>query len=73
MAVMIALLPIPGLITKLVQNTRREQMKKTDGRVQAVTDSQRVSLFLANQAYSWMISYEFNAHDQALRMGEEAA
>jgi hypothetical protein len=45
MAVMIALLPIPGLITKLVQKTKREQMKKTDGRVQAVTDSQLISVF----------------------------
>jgi hypothetical protein len=36
---MVALLPLPGFVTKLVQKTQKEQLKKKDARVQTVTES----------------------------------
>lgn len=38
-AVMVAFLPIPGAIAKNIQRVQREVMKRTDVRVQVVTES----------------------------------
>ena len=38
-AVMLAFLPIPGAIAKNIQRVQREVMKRTDARVQVVTES----------------------------------
>ncbi|OCH83833.1 P-loop containing nucleoside triphosphate hydrolase protein [Obba rivulosa] len=42
LTVMLALFPIPGYIASLTQKVQREKMKKTDARVQAVTDTMSV-------------------------------
>ncbi|EMD36164.1 hypothetical protein CERSUDRAFT_84254 [Gelatoporia subvermispora B] len=42
LASMLALFPIPGYITSLTQKVQRERMKKTDARMQAVTDTMSV-------------------------------
>jgi hypothetical protein len=39
LAVMIACLPIPGYVAKWIQDVQVAQMKKTDARVQAVSES----------------------------------
>ncbi|KAI0045217.1 P-loop containing nucleoside triphosphate hydrolase protein [Auriscalpium vulgare] len=42
MAVMIALFPLPGYVSKVIQTVQKETMKKTDARVQAVTETMGV-------------------------------
>ncbi|OCH93740.1 hypothetical protein OBBRIDRAFT_810929 [Obba rivulosa] len=42
LATMLALFPIPGYITSLTQQVQREKMKRTDARVQAVTETLNV-------------------------------
>ncbi|KAH9918376.1 P-loop containing nucleoside triphosphate hydrolase protein [Epithele typhae] len=42
LATMILTLPIPGYITKYLRTTQREKMRRTDGRVQLVTEMMNV-------------------------------
>ncbi|EMD39554.1 hypothetical protein CERSUDRAFT_150095 [Gelatoporia subvermispora B] len=42
LATMIVLFPLPGYIASLTQKVQREKMKKTDARVQTVTDTMNV-------------------------------
>src|SRR6201999_3438233 len=46
LAVMLICFPVPGLIVKRIQTMQRQVMKKTDARVQAVTESKRIVFFL---------------------------
>ncbi|KAI0768312.1 P-loop containing nucleoside triphosphate hydrolase protein [Trametes elegans] len=41
-ATMLVMLPLPGYITKRIQGTQREKMKRTDSRVQTVTEMMNV-------------------------------
>lgn len=43
MGVIIALFPIPGLITKFIQAAQEKKMGKTDARIQTVTESESFS------------------------------
>ena len=45
-AVMLACLPLPGWVAKLIQSIQETAMKKTDARVQTVTESM-LSLFMS--------------------------
>ncbi|KAF7366640.1 ATP-binding cassette transporter [Mycena sanguinolenta] len=48
MGVMILLLPLPGYVAKMVQTVQQQRLKKTDARVQTVTESAlRLNLFLS--------------------------
>ncbi|OCH84366.1 multidrug resistance-associated ABC transporter [Obba rivulosa] len=51
LAVMLALFPAPGYITSLTQKVQREKMKKTDARVQAVTDTMSVARMI--KLFGW--------------------
>ncbi|KAL0957019.1 hypothetical protein HGRIS_003120 [Hohenbuehelia grisea] len=42
LAVMLALLPIPGRVAQLMQSVQQAQMKRTDARVQSVTETMNV-------------------------------
>ncbi|KAH8120523.1 hypothetical protein DFH11DRAFT_1560461 [Phellopilus nigrolimitatus] len=42
LAIMMVLFPLPGYIAKLIQNVQIERMKKTDARVQAVSETMNV-------------------------------
>ncbi|KAE9397830.1 P-loop containing nucleoside triphosphate hydrolase protein [Gymnopus androsaceus JB14] len=42
LAVIVIFFPVPGLITKLIQNTQKIKMKKTDARIQMVTETMNV-------------------------------
>lgn len=42
LAVMVALLPVPGYLTSVLQGVQGEKMKKTDSRTQTVTESMNV-------------------------------
>lgn len=39
LAVLLILFPIPGYVAKIVQNVQQARLKRTDGRVQTVTES----------------------------------
>ncbi|KAE9405089.1 P-loop containing nucleoside triphosphate hydrolase protein [Gymnopus androsaceus JB14] len=42
LAVIVILFPVPGVITKLIQNSQKIKMKKTDARIQMVTETMNV-------------------------------
>ncbi|KAJ7785936.1 hypothetical protein B0H16DRAFT_1681200 [Mycena metata] len=42
MGVMVALFPLPGYVAKLVQTVQQQRLKRTDSRVQAVTETMNV-------------------------------
>ncbi|KAJ6575530.1 hypothetical protein B0H10DRAFT_2168545 [Mycena sp. CBHHK59/15] len=42
MGVMVALFPLPGYVAKLVQTVQQQRLKKTDARVQVVTETMNV-------------------------------
>jgi hypothetical protein len=70
LACIIVLTPIPGYLTKLLQDVQKTKMKKTDARVQAVTESACVcyaeSFLVLNSLFD---SDERLAHDQNVWMG----
>lgn len=39
LAVIVILFPVPGTLTRLIQKAQRARMKRTDARVQVVTES----------------------------------
>ncbi|KAE9402019.1 P-loop containing nucleoside triphosphate hydrolase protein [Gymnopus androsaceus JB14] len=51
LAVIIALFPIPGLITKAIQKAQEKKMEKTDARVQMVTETMNVLRMV--KAFGW--------------------
>ncbi|KAF9553875.1 multidrug resistance-associated ABC transporter [Agrocybe pediades] len=50
-AAMIVLLPFPGYIAKMLQTAQRQRMKKTDARVQAVTET--VNILRMIKLFGW--------------------
>ncbi|KAF4617372.1 hypothetical protein D9613_005686 [Agrocybe pediades] len=50
-AVMIVLLPFPGYISKVLQAAQKQRMKKTDARVQAVTET--VNILRMVKLFGW--------------------
>jgi len=43
LAVILIMFPVPGLIAKLVQDVQKSRLKRTDARVQTVTESKQYS------------------------------
>ncbi len=67
LAIIIVMFPFPGYVTKLIQDAQKIKMKKTDARVQMVTESESVPLLWLHPLS--MSSYECPTHGQVLRMG----
>jgi hypothetical protein len=53
LGVIILLFPLPGYVTKLIQDVQVTRLKKTDARVQTVTESKCLSLY-----YHAMLIYD---------------
>jgi hypothetical protein len=72
MAVMALCFPIPGYIASKIQNLQQQAMKKTDARVQTVTESQ-LYIHCAQCDYesygSAITSDGCHSHDQAVWLG----
>lgn len=66
----IVLLPIPGVITKFVQKNQKIKMKKTDARIQMVTESMSIaSSFVPLSETLIFPSNECVTHGEVLWMG----
>lgn len=70
MAVMVLLFPLPGWVASKVQTIQVEKMKKTDIRVQSVTEcGQFLQRHMVDIRLIVFLSYECHPHDQTLRLG----
>jgi hypothetical protein len=69
---MIALYPIPGFVTQKLQRVQEERLKRTDARVQTVTEGEENHLVLSfsNQ---FSFSNERAQNDQTFRLGKQDA
>ena len=63
------MLPVPGLVGKLAHKIQEERLKRSDARVQSVTESGLVSSYDIYHANDF--SHECIAHGEALWVGEE--
>lgn len=70
LAFIIVMLPIPGFVAKFTQTVQEQRLKKTDGRVQTVTES-NVFAVCCCLSLNISISHECASHGQALRVGKE--
>lgn len=67
---MILLFPLPGYVAKLVQDVQVVRLKKTDARVETVSEG--VFLVFFRDVSHWSLSsHECPSHAQTVRMGEE--
>ncbi|KAI0746563.1 P-loop containing nucleoside triphosphate hydrolase protein [Daedaleopsis nitida] len=60
LATMLLSLPVPGYITKLLQSTQREKMKRTDARVQLVTEMMNVIRMIKLFGWEHRIASQLN-------------
>ena len=64
--------PAPGLIAAKINTITNERMKKTDARVQQVTESASAELPSSRVIQAkYLASDEHPAYDQAVRLGEQ--
>jgi hypothetical protein len=67
---MLIMFPVPGFIAKLVQDVQRNRLKRTDARVQTVTESESYLQVRSLEVLTdFRPSFECPTHDKTLRMG----
>ena len=72
MAVLVASIPVPSLIGILLNRVQTERMKRTDARVQSITECKRYRLHTPVNCSTNLCRHERLAHDQAFRLGRES-
>lgn len=67
------LAPIPACISRITRKYQALRMKKTDARVNVLTDSTPTSLLISISLSQQLDSHEHSSNGQALRLGKAYA
>ncbi len=72
MAVLVASIPIPSLIGTWLNRVQTERMKRTDARVQSITECKPGTPLYVNSLLTPIYRYERPTHDQAFCLGRQS-
>lgn len=71
LGVIIIMFPIPGYLAKVVQDVQGATLKKTDARVQAVSESSFYDMCIYSRELTCIYSCQRPSHDQTLWLGTQ--